>query len=100
MAINRRNMITRTVKSTAYTCMEVSVADASVAEVVYELPGDFDEKAINKIQKKYQTEDKKIVAVTYHVTREQLYGLPVDTFLNLATPLTDRAEVEDSDTEE
>lgn len=88
-------MITRTISERRYTVMclninttEVTQEDFSMGSMSFPGP----DSALRALQKKYNTADKKLVAITATHSVDALYAMTEDAFIKAAIPVKDVKE--------
>lgn len=87
----RVEMITRTVDWTRFEVMALEVSTATVVNKVYTLSGHkTDDEGLKVIQKTYDTNEIKHVAINKRETGETLYGMTVQEFIQVAKILPPR----------
>lgn len=88
----RERMVTRTVEVSICEVMCMDTTKAEVQIHTFEIGGGLtEEKAILKaIKKAHETDTFKCVALSKVTTKETLYGMPEDKFIELATILPPR----------
>ena len=88
-------MITRTISERRYTVMCLDITTAAVSQEDFSMgsmsfPGP--DAALRALQKKYNTTDKKLVAITATHSVDALYAMTEDTFIKAAIPVKDVKE--------
>ena len=87
----RVEMVTRTIDWTRVEVMALEVTTATVVNKVYTLSGNRTETdALKVVQKTYDTEEVKHVAINKVETGETLYGMTVEEFIKVAKVLPPR----------
>lgn len=88
-------LITRTISERRYTVMclniktaEVTTEDFSMGSMTF--PGK--DSALRALQKKYNTEDKKLVTIVKTDSVDALYAMTEDAFIRAAIPVKDVKE--------
>ena len=90
--MSRERMVTRTVSAYNYTVMTVNTNTAEVANKVFTITGDKLEnaQALKSMQKLYNTDELKLVAIVEMTESVTLYGMPETEFIKLAKVLPPR----------
>ena len=89
----RERMVTRTVNGYNVTAMTVDTVTAKLENKVFTLGADFKEdKALDNIRKRFETDTCKVVSIVNIDTFEQLYGMSEAYFTTIAKPLPPRGE--------
>ena len=86
----RERMVTRTIEVVEATTLCVDVTTAETKTMVLELTGIgtvSPETMLKLLQKQYQTNNFKVVAITETFKREELYGMKEIDFLKSAVKL-------------
>ena len=94
----RERMVTRTITSTEVTIMLVNLDTAEVENKALELSGSFkDFKSIEKaIEKRKVLEtNEKLVQILSSEQKEQIYGMPEQKFMELASILDENRCITD-----
>ena len=86
----RTRMVTRTVKTNHITALAVDTAKGELINRAFYLTGDYTEKELEKLSKKFieQEENVKYVSIKSMYTEEQIYGMSEEEFVSLAKPIT------------
>lgn len=90
--MSKEKMITRSFKVTKATVMVVDIASCEVETRVALLSGwftDYD-KLLNECKKQLESQQLKVVSVTYKEEFEKLYGMPENEFIAHAVELAPR----------
>jgi len=88
-------LITRTISERRYTVMCLNIKTAEVTNEDFSMgsatfPGN--DSALRALQKKYNTEDKKLVAIVKTYSVDALYAMTEDAFIKNAIPVKDVKE--------
>lgn len=99
----RKRMVTRTIKTTMVTATVVTTTESGekgIREIPVELTGDFkNDKVLEKaVKEKVEAAGARFVDIEKTETNEQLYGMPEEEFLELATPIV--KELKDENAQE
>ena len=91
-------LITRTISERRYTVMCLNINTAEVTNEDYTL-GSMTfagkDSALRALQKKYNTEDKKLVAIVKTDSVDALYAMTEEAFIKAAIPVKDIKEARD-----
>lgn len=98
----RERMVTRTVKSTKVNvlCLDIERGEAENVSAVISGVFDNSEKLLKACKKVIETETLKAVSVVEKEEVEQLYGMPEQEFISLATVLPPREAKAEAEKEE
>lgn len=90
----KQKMITRSFNVTKATVMTVDTVTCEVGTGVILLSGKFDDynTLLDVCKKQMETEQLKVVSVTYKEEFEKLYGMPENEFIAHATELEPRTK--------
>lgn len=90
----RERMVTRTIKSTLVTVMQVNTETAEVTNNTYNISSIFndDAKLLRAVKKLYETEQEKIVAIVGKMQTSDLYGMTENEFLTHAHSMSEKGE--------
>lgn len=94
----RERMVTRTVEEAEVEVMYVLISTQEVGKTTMKISATVgQDKALTYIQKNFETDDIKYVAITSYTVHEILYGMPEQEFIARAKILPPRttADVED-----
>lgn len=82
----RKRVVSRTIKATVATVLRCTVQDAEVHEEIISMGGTFksNNELLKKIQKLYDTDNVKTIAVKSFEVTERLYKMDEDQFIELA----------------
>lgn len=82
----RKRVVSRTIKATVATVLRCTVENAEVHEEIISMGGTFksNNELLKKIQKLYDTDEVKTIAVKATEVTEKLYKMPEDQFIELA----------------
>ena len=88
-------MITRTISERRYTVMCLNITTAEVTHEDFSMgsmsfPGQ--DAALRALQKKYNTDEKKLVAITATSSVDALYAMTEEAFIKNAIPVKDVKE--------
>ena len=88
-------MITRTISERRYTVMCLNINTAAVTQEDFSMgsmsfPGQ--DSALRALQKKYNTAEKKLVAITATYSVDALYAMTEEAFIKAAIPVKDVKE--------
>lgn len=85
----RKSYVTRSVSATEVTVLAMDVVKAEPVTLTYTVPGKpmNEKKLLNTLRETYDTEELKIVQITSTKIVVGLYGVPLDTFMKIASPL-------------
>ena len=88
-------LITRTISERRYTVMCLNIVTAEVTQEDFSLgsmtiPGK--ESALRALQKKYNTEEKKLVTIIKTDSVDALYAMTEEAFIKAAIPVKDVKE--------
>lgn len=85
----RKGYVTRSVTATEVTVLAMDVVKAEPVTLTYTVPGKptNEKKLLNTLRETYDTEEVKIVQITSTKSVVGLYGVPLDTFMQIALPL-------------
>ena len=97
----RKRVVSRTIVTTQATAMVCNVSTSTLTTEVLLLSLKLDaDQALKEAKKLYETDDKKIVAITGIEYNEQLYAMPEIEFLKYAKPVNaDEVEADDEEPE-
>lgn len=88
----RKRMVTRTITFTTVKATVYDIASGEIKTVEYKLSGELSsDVALNLITKEH--EEVRPLNVTEVTVQEELYGMPVDKFIELAEILPSRTKV-------
>lgn len=84
-------MISRTITSTSVTALTVDTATQKVEQNTFTLANTYanEDKLLKALKQTAETETFKIVSIVSHETINTLYGMTVEQFMELASPLTE-----------
>ena len=82
----RKRVVSRTIKATVATVLRCTVQDAEVHEEIISMGGTFksNNELLKKIQKLYDTDNVKTIAIKSFEITERLYKMDEDQFIELA----------------
>lgn len=86
-------MVTRTIILTEVKALSANLVTNELEETHYNIPGKLTnkDKAMNILRKQYITSSRIPTTVLELTTREKLYGMPEETFIEHAVELPPRA---------
>lgn len=92
--MSRVRMVTRTITETKVEVMVCNIETATVDTEIYTLCGEFteDKDILKYLEKNFNRDNVKFVAVSGKQTTEQLYGMEETEFIKLARVLPPRTE--------
>lgn len=90
----RERMVTRTIRSTLVTVMQVNTETAEVTNNTYNISSIFndDTKLLRAVKKLYETEQEKIVAIVGKMQISDFYGMTENEFLTHAHSMSKKGE--------
>ena len=92
--MSRVRMVTRTITETKVEVMVCNIETATVDTEIYTFCGEFteDKDILKYLEKNFNRDNVKFVAVSGKQTTEQLYGMEETEFIKLARVLPPRTE--------
>ena len=89
--MSRERMVTRTVEEATISALIVHVAEQKTGNAVYRISATIgEENALKYIQKHFDTDSVKTVAILSYSVSQTLYGMPEADFIKLAKVLPPR----------
>lgn len=92
----RQRTISRTILTHHIKALVFSTVTRETTERDFKISGPLnlpEEKLVAKLNKMYKNPEEKVVAILSCTPRKQLYAMPENDFINVATPVTTEDDI-------